>query len=82
MSELIERNRKYLIKSQYGSYHINNKASAQQLQQVLTDYERLKQQSTKTEATLDRVTKKIIQLQLSTGIMQEELDSLHKELIQ
>ena len=82
MSELIERNRKYLVKSDYGTYQINNRKSAEQLNHILTDYERLKQQSTKTEATLDRVTKKIIQLQLSTGIMQEELDMLHKELQQ
>ena len=82
MSELIERNRKYLIKSQYGSYHINNRKSAEQLQEVLTDYEHIKQQYTNTEKTLDNVTKKIIQLQLTVGIMQEELDQLHKELIQ
>ena len=80
MSEIIERNKIYLVKSQYGTYTFNNKQSAEQLNKTLTNYETIQQQYTKTEQTLDRVQKGIIQLQMSLKIAQEDLDKLKKEL--
>ena len=80
MSEIITRNRQYLVKSDYGSYLINNKKTAEQLQQTLTDYENIKQEQNITEQKLDKITKILIQLQLTNGILTEELQTL-KEVI-
>ena len=81
MSEIIQKNRHYLVKSQYGTYPINNKKTAEQLQKTLTDYENIKTEHHETEQKLDKITKILIQLQLTNGILTEELQTL-KEVIQ
>ena len=81
MSEIIQRNKQYLVKSAYGSYLINTRKTAEQLQQTLTDYENIKTEHQQTEQKLDHIQKILIQLQLTNGILTEELQTL-KEAIQ
>ena len=81
MSEIIQKNRHYLVKSQYGTYPINNRKTAEQLQKTLTDYENIKTEHHETEQKLDHIQKILIQLQLTNGILTEELQTL-KEAIQ
>jgi septal ring factor EnvC (AmiA/AmiB activator) len=80
MSTIIERNKTFLVKSEYGTYNINNRKTAEQLNQTLTNYEIISKQSQATEKTLDRVTKQVIQLQMTLTIMQNDLDKIKKEL--
>ena len=81
MSEIIQKNRQFLVKSTYGTYPINNRKTAEQLQKTLTDYENIKNEHHETEQKLDKITKILIQLQLTNGILTEELQTL-KEVIQ
>ena len=81
MSEIIQKNKQYLVKSDYGSYLINSRKTAEQLQQTLTDYENIKTEHQQTEQKLDHIQKILIQLQLTNGILTEELQTL-KEAIQ
>ena len=85
MSEIIERNRTFLVKSKYGSFTFNNKQSAKQLNTILNNYENTQdqltyaqKQSKETEQKLDQITKQLIQLQLTNGIMTEELKKLQE----
>jgi hypothetical protein len=63
------------------SYPCNNRITAEQLHQTLTTYENTLQQHHETEQKLDKITKILIQLQLTNGILTEELQTL-KEVIQ
>ena len=65
------------------SYNLTNKITATELQNTLNTYEHqiqqyknIKQQHTEIEAKLDKIQKTIIQLQLTAGIMTEELQRL------
>lgn len=80
MSEIIEKNKFYLVKSEFGSYTFNNRKTAEQLNTHLNNYEKILQTSKETEKTLDRVTKGVIQLQMSLSILQNDLDKLKMEL--
>ncbi len=80
MSEIIEKNKFYLVKSEFGSYTFNNRKTAEQLNTHLNNYEKILQTSKETEKTLDRVTKGVIQLQMSLSILQGDLDKLKMEL--
>ena len=80
MSEIIQKNKQYLVKSTHGSYKFNNRKTAENLNQVLNNYEIINNQYKKTEQTLDKVTKTIIQLQMSLTILQDDLDKIKKEL--
>lgn len=81
MSEIIQKNRQFLVKSTYGTYPINNRKTAEQLQKTLNDYENIKTEQKQTEQKLDHIQKILIQLQLTNGILTEELQTL-KEVIQ
>ena len=70
------------------SINCTNKITALQLQSTLNQYEttiqhykQTQQQYTEIETKLDRIQKTIIQLQLTAGIMNEELKKLHQEVI-
>ena len=80
MSELIERNKNYLVKSEYGTYTFNNRKTAEKLNKTLNNYETINRQYQQTEKTLDHITKQVIQLQMSLKITQEDLDKIKKEL--
>lgn len=80
MSEIIEKNKFYLVKSEFGTYTFNNRKTAEQLATHLTQYEKISKTSKETEKTLDRVTKGVIQLQMSLSILQDEFNKLKKDL--
>lgn len=80
MSEIIQKNKIYLVKSTYGTFNFNNRKSAEQLNETLTNYEIIAKQYKATEQTLDRVQKRIIQLQMSLKLAQEDLDKIKKEM--
>ena len=80
MSEIIEKNKFYLVKSEFGSYTFNNRKTAEELNTHLNNYEKISKTSKETEKTLDRVTKGVIQLQMSLSILQNDLDKLKLEL--
>ena len=80
MSELIEKNKLFLVKSEFGSYAFNNKKTAEQLNYHLNNYEKISKTSQETEKTLEDVTKGVIQLQMSMSIVQDDLDKIKKEL--
>lgn len=63
------------------SYPCTNRITAEQLHQTLTTYENTLQQHHETEQKLDKIQKILIQLQLTNGILTEELQTL-KEVIQ
>jgi len=70
------------------SFNLNNRITATQLQATLNQYEQtiqhykeIQTEHNEIEAKLDRIQKTIIQLQLTAGIMTEELQKLHKEVI-
>ena len=80
MSKIIERNKKYLVKSKYGTYTFNNRKTAEKLNTTLNTYETIQKQHTKTEQTLDNVQKQVIKLQMTLSILQNELDELKTEV--
>jgi cytidylate kinase len=82
MSEIIEKNKHYLVKSEYGSYSFNNRKTAEQLNKTLTDYEHIAEQYKETDQKLDQIQRTIISLQMSISIIGDELERLHKEVIQ
>ena len=63
------------------SFQCQNKVTATELCRLLNNYELAYQQNTVIEHKLDKIQKTVIQLQLSCGIMQEELQRLHEEVI-
>ena len=80
MSEIIERNKTYLVKSKYGTYSFNNRKTAEELSKHLTNYETISRQCQQTEQTLDRIQKGVIQLQMSLKLTQDDLDKIKKEM--
>ena len=80
MSTITERNKVYLVKSEFGSYSFNNRKTAEELNRHLNNYEIISKQSKATDETLDRVQKGVIQLQMSLSIIQDDLDKIKKEL--
>ena len=81
MSTIIERGKQYLVKSEYGTYKFNNRQSAEQLNQTLTNYETIAKQSAETDKKLDNIQRTIISLQMSISIIGDELERLHKEIL-
>lgn len=81
MSEIITKNKTYLVKSKYGSYPINNRKTAEQLNNTLNNYETITQQHKQTENKLDKVQKQIISLQMTCSILSDELRKLHEEIL-
>ena len=64
-----------------GRYRLDNKQDAEHLCQTLNKLTEATQTNNGTDKKLDTIQKKVIQLQLTAGIMSEELDQLHQELI-
>lgn len=64
-----------------GRYRLDNKQDAEHLAQTLNTLTEATQTNTDTDKKLDTIQKKIIQLQLTAGILCEELDQLHQELL-
>ena len=69
------------VKGNGTSYNCINKVTAKELCTLLNRYEQTKVQYDNIDKKLDRIQKTVIQLQLTSGIMQEELRKLHEEII-
>ena len=81
MSEIIEKNKFYLVKSEFGTYTFNNRKTAEQLSIHLTQYEKDYQTYQGINKQYDHITKQIIQLQLSVKILEHEINTL-QEVVQ
>lgn len=66
----------YKLTSKIDADHLCKRLTQQQ--KTITELQKLQQQSKETEQKLDRITKNIIQLQLTNGIMTEELKKLQE----
>ena len=62
-----------------GRYRLDNKQDAEHLCQTLNTLTQAN--NTDTEQKLNKIQKKIIQLQMSISIIADELEQLHKEVI-
>ena len=60
------------------SYNCTNKATATDLYNTLTTYEKTYNLNRNIEQQYDRITKQIIQLKLSIGTLTEEINQLHE----
>ena len=83
MSESIEWLRtgaRVYSKGQGHNYNCINIATAKTLHQTLTTYENITRLNKNIEEQYDRITKQIIQIQLSLGILTEDINKL-KEVI-
>ena len=64
-----------------GRYRLDNRQDAEHLCQTLNKLTEATTTNTDIDKKLDTIQKKVIQLQLTTGILTEELDQLHQELL-
>lgn len=68
-------------KGQGHSYNCINIATAKQLHNILTNYEKNTQLNKKIQEQYNKLNKQIIQIQLSLGILSEDINKL-KEVIE
>ena len=68
-------------KGQGHSYSCTNIATAKTLHQTLTTYENITRLNKNIEEQYDRIIKQIIQIQLSLGILSEDISKL-KEVVE
>ena len=62
------------------SYNCHNQITAKELHHTLTTYEQVKQQVHETSQKYDKITKQLIQIQMSLRILDQEIQTL-KELV-
>ena len=60
------------------SYNCNNKITATELYNTLTNYENTIQTNNTTEHKLDKLNKQLIQINMTLGILTEELHQLNE----
>ena len=70
------------VKGEGWSYNLTNTKDAERLCNTLNTYHKTSVEYRTIEQKLDKITKTLIQLQLTNGIMTEELRKLHQEMIQ
>ena len=80
MSEIIERNKLYLVKSKYGAYTFNNRKTAETLNKHLNNYETITKQHTQTTKKLNQLTKDIKRLNITISTLHNEITEIRKEL--
>lgn len=80
MSEIIEKNKQFLVKSRFGSYNFNNRKTAEQLNKTLNEYEKAHDIIKETEMKLDKVEKEIIKAQMSLSILQEDINNVKRAI--
>lgn len=69
------------VKGQGWSYNLTNQKDAERLCHTLNTYHATHIRQKQTEHKIDKITKTLIQLQLTNGILTEELKKLHEEII-
>ena len=80
MSEIIEKNKQFLVKSRFGSYNFNNRKTAEQLNKTLNEYEKAHDIIKETEMKLDKLEKEIIKAQMSLSILQEDINNVKRAI--
>ena len=80
MTEWLRNGARVYSKGTGRSYNCTNIATAKQLHQTLTNYEKTYNLNRNIEEQYDRITKQIIQLKLSIGTLTEEINTLHETI--
>ena len=80
MTEWLRNGARVYSKGEGKSYNCTNIATAKQLHQTLTTYEKTYTLNRNIEEQHDRITKQIIQLKLSIGTLTEEINTLHEAI--
>ena len=62
------------------SFNLTNKITAEQLYNILTEYEKTVQLTESTDTKLDQIQKQTIQIQMTLNILQHDLDKLKEAL--
>ena len=68
------------VKGHGYSYQLNNKKDAQKLCQTLNQYEKTQTLNHNIEQQYHKITKQLIQTQLSLKILQHDIEQLNKEV--
>ncbi len=80
MTEWLRNGARVYSKGEGKSYNCTNIATAKQLHETLTTYEKTYNLNRNIEQQYDRITKQIIQLKLSIGTLTEEINTLHETI--
>ena len=80
MTEWLRQGSRVYSKGEGKSYNCTNIATAKQLHETLTNYEKTYNLNRNIEEQYDRITKQIIQLKLSIGTLTEEINTLHEAI--
>ena len=80
MTEWLRQGSRVYSNGEGHSYNCVNIATAKQLHETLTNYEKTYQLNRNIEEQYDRITKQIIQLKLSIGTLTEEINTLHEAI--
>ena len=80
MTEWLRQGSRVYSNGEGHSYNCTNIATAKQLHETLTNYEKTYQLNRNIEEQYDRITKQIIQLKLSIGTLTEEINTLHEAI--
>ena len=80
MTEWLRNGARVYSKGTGRSYNCTNIATAKQLHETLTTYEKTYNLNRNIEEQYDRITKQIIQLKLSIGTLTEEINTLHETI--
>ena len=80
MTEWLRQGSRVYSNGEGHSYNCTNIATAKQLHQTLTNYEKITILNRNIEQQYDLITKQIIQLKLSIGTLTEEINTLHKTI--
>ena len=78
MTEWLRNGARVYSKGEGKSYNCTNIATAKQLHETLTNYEKTYTLNRNIEQQYDKITKQIIQLKLSIGTLTEEINTLHE----
>lgn len=80
MTEWLRNGARVYSKGEGKSYNCTNIATAKQLHETLTNYEKTYNLNRNIEEQYNRITKQIIQLKLSIGTLTEEINTLHEAI--
>ena len=80
MTEWLRNGARVYSNGEGQSYNCVNIATAKQLHETLTTYEKTYNLNRNIEEQYDRITKQIIQLKLSIGTLTEEINTLHETI--
>ena len=80
MTEWLRNGARVYSKGEGKSYNCTNIATAKTLHETLTNYEKTYNLNRNIEEQYDRITKQIIQMQMSIKILEHEINTLHETI--